>query len=261
MVNEADILEPPKLSDDLEPECTPCVPLRRMANESLEASEADSQLATPSRPHEGRMIQRTESSKNSILDTLITVSSASFSSQISNYRQKVSNWNVKVLRETKSEIVKPQPLPAVQPPRPPRDGFEWVWFAEGYWAERERRGSTRKKQKSRQKWFRRDARSQSSSPSVKMCMKSSSPPKIKLPQITVDDCQTVHDEVIESVSRRSSNMNLRQGIGFTNPTHPYTNALDGELGGLYYKTKRYLRSRFKDRAKMVRLQDYSIRRN
>jgi hypothetical protein len=25
----------------------------------------------------------------------------------------------------------------VDPPRPPKDGFEWVWFPEGYWAERE----------------------------------------------------------------------------------------------------------------------------
>ena len=24
----------------------------------------------------------------------------------------------------------------VDPPRPPREGFEWVWFPEGYWAER-----------------------------------------------------------------------------------------------------------------------------
>lgn len=44
------------------------------------------------------------------------------------------------------------------PPRPPRDGFEWVWYPEGYWAERplERRSSS--KQNSH-----RSSRSQNSS--------------------------------------------------------------------------------------------------
>ncbi|KAK3379925.1 hypothetical protein B0T24DRAFT_696047 [Lasiosphaeria ovina] len=31
----------------------------------------------------------------------------------------------------------PTPVLGVDPPRPPKEGCEWVWFPEGYWAERE----------------------------------------------------------------------------------------------------------------------------
>jgi hypothetical protein len=40
--------------------------------------------------------------------------------------------------------INPYSPSGVDPPRPARTGFEWVWFPEGYWAEREAPGATRK---------------------------------------------------------------------------------------------------------------------
>ena len=59
----------------------------------------------------------------------------------------------------------------IDPPRPARDGFEWVWFPEGYWAEREflhplggarRSGSKSSDIKVWSRWRRRSAKSRSS---------------------------------------------------------------------------------------------------
>ncbi|QSZ32639.1 hypothetical protein DSL72_002218 [Monilinia vaccinii-corymbosi] len=44
-----------------------------------------------------------------------------------------SDWNV-----TRSFDVRPViPQQSIDPPRPAREGYEWVWFPAGYWAERE----------------------------------------------------------------------------------------------------------------------------
>lgn len=43
-----------------------------------------------------------------------------------------------VSRSTQEHHHSPAPTPgsSVDPPRPPKDGYEWVWYPEGYWAER-----------------------------------------------------------------------------------------------------------------------------
>lgn len=56
---------------------------------------------------------------------------------------------------------------ATDPPRPAREGHEWVWFPEGYWAEREIRGlpaASRKGSDARLwRWKARSSKSKSSS--------------------------------------------------------------------------------------------------
>ncbi len=42
----------------------------------------------------------------------------------------------------------------VTPPRPAREGFEWVWYAEGYWAEREIQSQKPLKTSKRWRWKR-----------------------------------------------------------------------------------------------------------
>lgn len=48
-----------------------------------------------------------------------------------------------------------QPRQAVDPPRVPREGYEWVWFPEGFWAERETSGKSAKSEQRSPGWFRR----------------------------------------------------------------------------------------------------------
>ncbi|KAK3323466.1 hypothetical protein B0T19DRAFT_442967 [Cercophora scortea] len=70
------------------------------------------------------------------------------------------------------------PVLSLDPPRPAKEGFEWVWFPEGYWAEREFRPSNKRNSHGSSnvhntggkspdtkgfKWRRRSAKSQRSS--------------------------------------------------------------------------------------------------
>lgn len=57
----------------------------------------------------------------------------------------------------------------IDPPRPAKDGFEWVWYPEGYWAERllERRASSKASNKS-QRQVQQQSQGQSSFPVGKL---------------------------------------------------------------------------------------------
>ena len=57
---------------------------------------------------------------------------------------------------SKASSIEPLLRDAIEPPRPAKEGFEWVWFPEGYWAERERRDSPNSR-KQRPKWFSRSS--------------------------------------------------------------------------------------------------------
>ena len=65
--------------------------------------------------------------------------------------RNVSDWNERVVRETAPYLNPSQSV--VDPPRPARYGYEWVWFPEGYWAERERPDYEEKKKKKTTRWW------------------------------------------------------------------------------------------------------------
>jgi hypothetical protein len=68
------------------------------------------------------------------------------------------------LQSIRDFSVSPSPV-SIDPPRPARDGFEWVWFPAGYWAEREFRPLDGSRSKSNDgkiwKWRSRSAKSPS----------------------------------------------------------------------------------------------------
>lgn len=75
----------------------------------------------------------------------------------------ISDWNDSSIGLTTPSSFDCHPLHSVDPPRPAREGLEWVWFPEGYWAEREIRDNPAEKQASRQKWWNRSPRRKSKS--------------------------------------------------------------------------------------------------
>ncbi|KAL3417301.1 hypothetical protein PVAG01_11301 [Phlyctema vagabunda] len=80
-----------------------------------------------------------------------TVQRSSNSSARSRGRRGSFPWAGREANEVPStpDIESPSSVQNINPPRPAKDGFEWVWFPEGYWAEREVAEVTRRKRP----WF------------------------------------------------------------------------------------------------------------
>lgn len=235
---------------------------RRRTDRSLGSHNLYSQPVSPLFDlNQARMKRKSRSSQRSNVDKTKTTSAGSFSTQESNYPQNVSDWNEKILRDSRAGFVESPHRHAADPPRPPRDGFEWVWFPEGYWAEREWRDFTPKKQKKGHKWFKRDPESQVSNNSANKSA-SSGTPNIDRPLVRIGsrslgpsphDSQSAEDGVVDSFSQQSTNNVLRRCLTFVNPTYPHFTSPDGKPEGLYCMTKRNLSSRFIQRTNMVRL--------
>ncbi|KAK3400175.1 hypothetical protein B0T20DRAFT_478021 [Sordaria brevicollis] len=75
----------------------------------------------------------------------------------------------------------PRGVYGLDPPRPPKEGYEWVWYPEGYWAEREFRpiefaaSSSRSPEIKVWKWRKRSAKNESLSGSLENDASTSSP--------------------------------------------------------------------------------------
>ncbi|KAL2061714.1 hypothetical protein VTL71DRAFT_7092 [Oculimacula yallundae] len=185
--------------------------------------------------------------------------------------QAIRDWNdnnnIESAARSSAEVESSQ---WVDPPRPPKEGFEWVWFPEGYWAERELPLS--KKPVSRPRWWNRSPERGS-----KVSMKSESPekctPPIDIPKIKIGSlisrkpsaaksssgksfpakplsAATPDFEASASTSRKSSlkTQDMRnQHVVRPNMTVPmpaYHAIYPDERLGLYCRTKNTIRSRF-----------------
>lgn len=65
---------------------------------------------------------------------------------------RLSPRSTPTLRSAGGLSFTPRPGACLDPPRPPKEGFEWVWFPEGYWAEREIVLKTFRKSSSGKRW-------------------------------------------------------------------------------------------------------------
>lgn len=165
----------------------------------------------------------------------------------SRFPPNVSDWNEKVQRETRSSYRELSSRHAADPPRPAREGYEWVWFPEGYWAERERPESSLRKEKSR-KWFHRSPERRSG---------TSSPPKGRTGKRTPTDTELPQIKIGSSASHGSSSLppqtaecksgatdtpgsRIKKSLQFVSPTHPHFTSPSGQPEGLYCKVKRNL---------------------
>ena len=258
-VNRLGIQDQLPSPNNLDPDMSSYILSRRRTNKSLESRDVDSPPVSPSFGlNQARANQTSGSSQKSNLDTTVTTSAGSFSTRESKYLPNVSDWNERVLRDSTAGNFEPTPRHAADPPRPPKDGFEWVWFPEGYWAEREWRDFTARKPHKRPKWL---SRSQVKHSSANMSVKSNSPPALEPPKLKIESkslepssngSQSAEDGIIEAVSLQPISK-LRRGLQLMNPTYPHFIAPDGNPEGLYCKTRRTIESRFKKSPKRVRI--------
>jgi parafibromin len=102
---------------------------RRKTNKSIQRDDSE-----PVSPRFNPRPTRYSGGSNKSNLEVKTNSATSSLSLGSKYPQNVSDWNEKVRRESHLGSGEFQPRHAVDPPRPAKEGHEWVWFPEGYWA-------------------------------------------------------------------------------------------------------------------------------
>ncbi|KAI0541509.1 hypothetical protein GGR58DRAFT_529177 [Xylaria digitata] len=76
------------------------------------------------------------------------------------------------------------PTNSIDPPRPAKDGYEWVWFPAGYWAEREIAEAPTKDSTKSFRWRKRSGKSSSESPKDSP---RTAPPQTENPEALPDD--------------------------------------------------------------------------
>lgn len=157
------------------------------------------------------------------------------------------DWNV-----TRSYDVKPSASQqSIDPPRPAREGYEWVWFPAGYWAERELPGflspptnsEGRKNDKGNFFWRTPDRKSNdsedSTSPRGSRRFWGSLSSKVSKQVSGQSFMGSAQGSAISS-SKSERFLNKLQSMS---PTYPRYVSPSGDLEGLYCKTKRNLSSK------------------
>jgi len=162
--------------------------------------------------------------------------------------RNVSDWNETVIWETRQATQAQKS----HPPRPAREGYEWVWFPEGYWAEREQLALPRKAEKRKLKWFDRS----------QMCDSTQSLGRSSiLPSSTLTASQSF-DILIgkaslggsrqHSGSKSSQGNRIIRGLQYISPAYPHFKSPSGERESLYYKVKRVVTANAITRSPLVR---------
>jgi hypothetical protein len=169
----------------------------------------------------------------------------------SKYRPDVRDWNEKRYSDPNSNISKsPQRYP-LDPPRPAREGMEWVWFPEGYWAEREIRdlSLTPQKEPNTRELFNRSSSDRKTTPSPSKSLFSNTPPKLTIPRIEIGSLKSFKGSSTGSLRETKSDSPDEAELIAKSPSHsssilpPLVEKL-----GLNCRTKR----RFSKKANIVR---------
>ena len=164
----------------------------------------------------------------------------------------VSDWNEKVIWETRQTN---QAQVSTDPPRDAREGYEWVWFPDGYWAERQRVEKHPKIKISKPKWFNRAPQNEGSisstvpstlSPSNRLLTSTSFDSR---PQESILDVRHISD----AGSYDSQSSKIAQSLKYISPTYPHFKSPSGEPEGLYCKTKRGLGVKSTPKSVVVRI--------
>lgn len=179
--------------------------------------------------------------------------------------QRVLEWN-----DSNTRVASPSTFDSgrshpADPPRPPREGLEWVWFPEGYWAEREIRVTPAAQQEKRPKWWNIAVDRTSSSARKNETSEGSEFSRMRfgnlIPRKGSSNKSTLHvspgtssrsprSSVNDYDSRRNSHPpNIRS------PSHnpPGERSPDEEPLGLYCRTKKTIKSRFMQNTVVVSL--------
>jgi parafibromin len=178
----------------------------------------------------------------------------------------ITDWSAGVSTTSPSSFGPPV-RNLVDPPRPAKPGHEWVWFPEGYWAEREVRGYTSPNDV-KQRWWNRSpaqksliSKSHSSTKSANenrntdADANSKRPPSFILPQIkigsislksTARTSRRTSQHTSESQSQKNTNLWRFNPIK-SGKEEDSESARQRE--GLYYRTKRNIEARFRKRVR------------
>ena len=237
--------ENPRPQSSLEPNPTFFLHRRKTGN-SLEAQKSEPVSLRFSATTKSRPTNITSSPSKSNLE-IITSSATSSLSLRSKHYPNVSDWNEKVQRETHSSFEGIPPRHVADPPRPPRNGYEWVWFPEGYWAEREGPDNALRNQKSRG-WFRKspDRRSNPSSLSKGLGSGQRIPNEADVPGIKIGS-NTLYDSSsrasLNTAEEKPGNIEtqsskIKRSLQYVSPTYPHFISPRGQPEGLYCKVKR-----------------------
>lgn len=175
--------------------------------------------------------------------------------------QSIRDWNEKSIGLTTPSSAGCLSNHSMDPPRSPRAGCEWVWFPEGYWAEREIR--LPRKAASRQKWWNRSPERKSRS-STKTESNLKTMPTTDLPIINIGSLRlrksstTKQVDISASTSRKSSSgiriqsINNQTEIQSKKRVPAYCTTIPPkEHLGLYCRAKRTVRSRFMQKSTTV----------
>jgi parafibromin len=166
--------------------------------------------------------------------------------------QKVDNWQLKRASDTPPLGLQSTSHTSVDPPRPPRAGFEWVWFPEGYWAERERPGISPSKQTTKKKWWNRSPGRQSKASrhtDANTTQRNRDMPKIKIGRIVSRRASSSNRRKSENDSQKSSTP--LSSITFVGSTTP-PNWPIGPRERLYCKVKRNIKKQLFQQPKPVK---------
>ncbi|KAH7314052.1 hypothetical protein BKA65DRAFT_600110 [Rhexocercosporidium sp. MPI-PUGE-AT-0058] len=236
--------------------------VRRTSTESDAVSPKFGTSRIPS--HRKLVTPKSQKSGGSSQGLRTKASSVSSSPSMNSKDQAIRDWNDRSIGLVTPSTGACESSHSVDPPRAPREGCEWVWFPEGYWAEREI--PLPKKSGSSQKWWNRSPKRKSKSKSKsKSLAKTEIPEKSKppadLPRIKIGSLvsrkssssampNTEHSALM---SRKSSNAQT-QSIKNQPSIQPDKNTLaycaihPEEQLGLYCRTKKTIRSRINHKA-------------
>ncbi|KAE9363510.1 hypothetical protein N431DRAFT_474532 [Stipitochalara longipes BDJ] len=180
----------------------------------------------------------------------------------------ITDWSAGIKTTSSSSFGPPQRNP-IDPPRPPKSGHEWVWFPEGYWAEREIRGFMPPSHDLKQKWWSRSP-AQKSQKSL-ASQKSHSPtktaneeknandnknplsfiPQIKIGSVSLKSTTKTSRQTSRQTSQHTSNASRKSSslwrFNFTKPLKEASQPFP-EREGLYCRTKRTIETRLRKRS-------------
>jgi hypothetical protein len=141
---------------------------------------------------------------------------------------------------------------SVDPPRPPKAGFEWVWFPEGYWAERERHDISSSKQGSKPRWWNRSPRRKSKV--VGQTDTNKTHGNLEVPKIKIGSMMSRR---ASSLCRRKSESDSQKGNKVLSGIHLVDSTIPpsfhyGPLEVLYCKAKRSIKEQLSPKPKTVK---------
>lgn len=270
-------------STQLEAESSPSFLKRRQKTDKSASDSLGSSPVSPSHISVKGRVTRNSDSNNSNSNPEIHLGSVrSSDSGAGGHPLNVSDWNEKVVSDPVPTAPKLLPKRNIDPPCPPRTGSEWVWFPEGYWAEREIAVAKTRTQSQVQKWFGKKSRRQSGSASPKITGKrkkvpstiyneaaatskissknSTLPSSIKNEEGKSDRSSPAKSSMAggnptsDTSSKSGGDSRIRRGFRFMSNLHPHIPASVGEHGKWYAKTKKGFNAVRK--GKLVCLQDY-----